>query len=83
MWVILNPETGARLCKDNKWRNFAMFGTFKECVKTYKRQGNATNCAFKFAVNGFFRIICIHEGEYMNASGCIYKDTDALVYNTK
>ena len=34
-----------RLCKDNKWRSFASFGTFKECVKVYKQRNRAINFA--------------------------------------
>jgi hypothetical protein len=33
MIIIATPTK--RLCKDNCLREFAMFGTFKECVKTY------------------------------------------------
>ena len=36
MIYIIN-DAGMRLCQDNKWRSFANFGTFPECVKVYRR----------------------------------------------
>jgi len=41
MHVVMRESDDARLCKDGKWRTFAQFGTFRSCVKTYKRKGNA------------------------------------------
>jgi hypothetical protein len=35
------------LCKDNRWRDYVHFGTYKECVKTYKLLGSAKNKAEK------------------------------------
>ena len=74
MWVVLHPETGARLCKDNKWRRFAMFGTYSSCVKIYKRQGNAQNKANRVRVNGKTQIKRVFDDESMDASGKISKE---------
>jgi hypothetical protein len=76
MWIVVHPETGARLCKDNKWRSFAMFGTPRWCVKTYKRLGNAQNAADRVRVNGKTHIIHIRDGETVDASGRIWKTVD-------
>lgn len=43
-YVIMHEELGsdgigARLCKDGKFRNFANWGTYKECVKVYNTRG--------------------------------------------
>lgn len=46
MIVIINDE-GLRLCCDNRWRSFANFGSYKECVKTYKTVGSAKKTAKK------------------------------------
>ena len=45
-FVVKHPETGARLCGDNRWREFAHFGTFRSCVKTYK-----TMCGLRTAMD--------------------------------
>jgi len=76
MWMVIHPETGARLCKDHKWRNFALFGTYSSCVKFYKRKGNAQRVADRFRVNGQTHIICLMEDETMDASGKIWKTID-------
>lgn len=46
MIIIIN-DNGDRLCKDNKWRSFAFFGSIKECVKIYKSPGYAKRKAKK------------------------------------
>ena len=74
MWYVIHPDTGERLCKDNKWRGFACFGTYSSCVKPYKRKGNAERVAHKFRVNGVSHIINVSEGEYMDASGKIFDE---------
>jgi len=44
MIFIINTN-GSRLCGDNRWRNFAMFGSFHSCVKTYKTVSGAKRTA--------------------------------------
>ena len=78
LWIVLHPETGARLCKDMRWREFACFGTYPMCVKMYKREGNAQNAADRYRVNGKTNIIALHENMVMDASGRIGTGTDLL-----
>jgi hypothetical protein len=70
-FVILHPETGDRLCKDDLWRGFANFGTYPSCVKIYKNFGNATKKASKMHTNGKVHVINLdaYENEVMDASG--------------
>jgi len=62
-------KDGYRLCKDNKLRSFAMFGTFSSCVKIYSRISFAQKAAKK--IGG--EIICLKKGESMDASGKVQK----------
>lgn len=39
--MIFVIKGNARLCKDKRWREFAHFGTFESCVKTYRRRSAA------------------------------------------
>lgn len=39
--IYLINNDGYRLCKDNRWRTFAMFGTYQSCVKIYRQLGSA------------------------------------------
>ena len=43
--MIFVVKDGMRLCKDKRWREFANFGTFKECVKIYRSRGAAVRLA--------------------------------------
>jgi hypothetical protein len=36
---VINRVTGARQCQDGKWREFAGFGTYPECVKVWRQKG--------------------------------------------
>jgi hypothetical protein len=88
MWIVLHPKTGDRLCKDNKWRSFANFGTYRSCVKTFKNKGHAQNAADKVRVDGETHIIRIGEGQTMNACGKIIetipcKDKPGWEYHTQ
>jgi len=38
-YYVINKDTGARLCQDNRWREFAGFGTFSSCAKVYRSRG--------------------------------------------
>ena len=67
-YVIIN-KNGDRFCKDRKWRDFALFGTFPSCVKFYKSHKWALKIAKK--IGG--QVIYLPEGFEMDASGKIYK----------
>lgn len=67
--IMVIDNAGRRLCKDKRWRDFANFGTYPECVKVYKRVGNATRVAKRFGG----QVVVIHSDEsvkrLVNASG--------------
>lgn len=68
MWIVLHPETGARLCNDKIFRDWAPMGYADDCVKTYKRKGYAQRVANELKVNGKTRILNI-DGKDLNAQG--------------
>lgn len=68
MWIILHPETGARLCNDKVFRDWAPMGYADDCVKTYKREGYAQRIAEEMNVEGKTHIVNI-EGKELNAQG--------------
>ena len=70
-WIILHPENGWRYCKDGKWREIALGGTFRFCVKIYKTQGHAQRQANRIKVNGKTHIISLGHNQEMDASGRI------------
>ena len=70
-WVVIDAHTHARLCKDGRLREHALFGTFPECVKTFRREGNAKKAADKY-LGPEWEIRGVHIGEKMDASGNIY-----------
>ena len=47
---FIRDADGFRLCKDNLFRSFAMFGTERCCVKFYKHEGRALNVAKKLGL---------------------------------
>lgn len=65
--MILIETSGNRYCKDGKFRSFASFGTFHECVKIYKCLGHAKRIAKRHNAN----IIVIPKGMSIDASGLI------------
>lgn len=71
-WVVIHAQTHARLCQDGKLREFACFGTFPECVKIYRREGNAMNAADKYLDYEGWEIRGVHEGERMDAAGNVF-----------
>jgi len=71
-WIVIHPHTEARLCKDNKWREFAMFGTYPTCVKIFKSRGWAEKAAERFAINHEWKMVALGKGESMDASGRIF-----------
>jgi hypothetical protein len=66
--VKLIENTYYRLCQDGKWRSFANFGTYPECVKEYKSLGFAKKRAKK--VKG--QVAVIREGLEVDASGNVF-----------
>lgn len=39
--ILVIDAQGRRLCQDGRFRGFASFGSFAECVHTYRRLGAA------------------------------------------
>jgi len=39
--MIFLIKDGMRMCRDNRWRSFANWGSTNTCVKTYRRLGVA------------------------------------------
>lgn len=66
---IIDKGTGSRLCKDGKWRAFANFGTFPECVKIYREKGWAMRRIAQIG-NGF--VLSLTAGWVMDASGKVW-----------
>lgn len=75
---VINEDTGARMCKDGKWRTFANFGTFQSNVKVYRKKGWAArrmdilNCR---AGRTVAYVLSLPRGTAMDASGR-YDTTD-------
>ena len=70
-WVV--TERGNRLCKDGKWREFACFGTYPECVKVFKCEGWAMKAAEKYCLHDDWELKRIREGQSMDACGRIFE----------
>ncbi len=64
--VIIN-ENGWRLCNDNRWRDFAVFGTVTGCVKEYRSLERAERRAKH--IGG--KVVRIPEGMTVDASGTV------------
>ena len=66
MIFIVNKDK-MRLCKDNRWRSFANFGTESGCVKLYRSEGMA-----KFQATKWKGIaVVLPKGHGMDAAGQI------------
>jgi len=72
-WVVIHLNTYARLCKDGKLREFANFGTFPGCVRTFRHEGWARRAAEKH-LGLKWEIRCVHIGEHMDAVGNIFNE---------
>ncbi len=70
--MIVIVKNGMRLCQDNRFRNFANFGTFKECVKEYRSAGHAKRKAKR--VKG--EAVEVPKGMSMDASGHIFEENE-------
>lgn len=77
--IVIHPETGARLCQDNRWRTFANFGTFPSCVKEYSYPRAALNAGARYRGTpaGFdqtlARVVHLHAGDSMDSAGNIVR----------
>lgn len=76
-YLIINAKN-YRLCKDNKFREFACFGTYEECVKIYKQKKSAMN---KIEAFNRFRqekdkvtLLTLQDGDSIDASGRIFQE---------
>lgn len=73
--IVVCPITGARLCRDNQWREFAHFGTGQTCVKVYRQLKSAQKAGRKYRIEPakpgetITHIIHLNEGDQMDASG--------------
>lgn len=79
--IVVCPVTGDRLCRDNRWRSFANFGTYSSCVKTYRLTHAALRAGERFrhphnTGRDINLVICLHEGDSMDASGKVSRSTD-------
>lgn len=81
--IVVCPETGRRLCYDNKWREFANFGSFPECVKVFKYPAAALKAGAKYRIkpakagDTVSTIIHLYEGDSMDASGRIERSNES------
>lgn len=55
--IVVCPVSGARLCRDNKYRNHANFGTYPSCVKEFKSEAWAMRAAERFRTQIFTKHI--------------------------
>lgn len=70
-YYIIDKATGARLCKDGKWRTFANFGTFKENVRVYRSKGWALR---KIKDQGNGHLLSLADGWTMDAGGKVWDE---------
>ena len=74
---VIHEDTGARYCKDGKWRLFAQFGTYSSCVQIWKKEGFALRKMRqlnRFATVAY--VLSLPDHHYMDASGNIYDSND-------
>ena len=76
--IVVCPETGMRLCRDNKWRSFANFGTYKECVKEFKYLKSACKAGERYRLKavkaGHTLVIHLYDNDSMDASGRVVRN---------
>ena len=65
--MILIIKDGRRLCNDNCWRSFAMFGSMPGCVKVYQQAGRARTQAAR--IGG--KVAVIPPGMAVEAGGSV------------
>lgn len=78
--IVVCPETGRRLCWDNKWRDFANFGTYKECVKEFKYLESALKAGARYRIkpagkgDTLASVIHLYDNDSMDASGRVVRN---------
>jgi hypothetical protein len=72
VFLIIREDNNYRLCQDNRWRGFAMFGTTPGCVKEYKSKGHAERKANR--VKG--TVVAIPNGYSVDAGGNVFDEND-------
>lgn len=71
-YIIMRCSDNARLCKDGNFRSVAYFGTFSECVKTYRSEGWANRKYEYLKKCGIPTVIhSLRKGDKMDANGNI------------
>lgn len=77
---------GKRLCKDNCYREFANFGTFKECVRIFRyknvalRKAKHQNVLLELRQKpATVKVAETPQGFLVNAVGEVYNTEDVLV----
>jgi len=68
MYLVIKNAGQLRLCNDSKWRSFANFGSYPECVKEYRVPGWAHRKAAK--VRG--EVVFLPPNVTIDASGVVY-----------
>ena len=85
--IMIIDESGSRLCRDGKWRGFAIYGSVSSAVRTYKRVSDAIRVA-KHNTHGVGRVVVVPSDESVTrdveASGKVieYRPTDTPGYVT-
>jgi len=73
IWIVVCPRTGARLCHDKRWRKFANFGTYPECVREYRYEQAAINAGLRYRhpnnPNESAKAVALYTGDSMDAAG--------------
>ena len=78
--IVVCPATGRRLCWDNKWRNFAHFGTFRECVKEFRYLASALKAGQRYRLPAARKtdtaasVIHLYDNDSMDASGKVTRN---------
>lgn len=78
--IAICPITGARLCRDGRWRDHAHFGTGPRCVKVYRVEGWALKAATRKRVRPaapgetIAHLVWLYPGDTMDASGNITRN---------
>jgi len=68
--IVKQDGTGALLCNDGRFRLPAMYGTFPECVKFYRKKGWAEKLFQKYdKITLYF----IYEGDEIDTKGNIHR----------
>ena len=70
---VVKSEKGF-LCKDKKMRSFINFGTPNFTCKTFRSEGWARLAIKKLGLKEW-KIIVLHGGDYIDASGFVTRET--------